>query len=63
MRVSVDHDRCEGNHRCSSAAPEIFEIRDDDLAHVLIDKPAGELKDKAERAARLCPRQAVVIER
>lgn len=61
MRVIVDHDRCEGNVRCVNAAPEVFELRDDDKAYVLIELPGEELRAKVERAVRLCPRQAITI--
>lgn len=62
MKVSVNYDLCEGHGRCESAAPEVFELRDDDRAYVLIERPGEELRFKVERAARLCPRQAVVVE-
>ncbi len=61
MKVAVDLDRCEGNMRCQAAAPEVFEVRDDDRAYVLISHPGEELRAKVERAARLCPRQAIAI--
>jgi ferredoxin len=61
MRVVVDESRCEGNARCMAAAPEVFEVRDDDRAHVLIERPGEELRAKVERAVRLCPRQAISI--
>jgi len=57
--VQVDHDRCEGNRRCSAAAPQVFEVRDDDLSHVLVDEVPPDLKDAVDRAIRLCPRQAI----
>jgi len=58
MRVVVDPDLCEGNRKCELAAPEVFRVGDDDLAQVLIEQPPEELREKVERAARLCPRQA-----
>lgn len=61
VKVSVDHNRCEGYSRCQSAAPEVFEVRDDDLSHVLQDQPPESLRPKVERAVRLCPRQAVIL--
>jgi ferredoxin len=58
-RVQVDQDRCEGNARCVASAPDVFELRDDDLSYVILDPvPAGQL-DAVERAIRLCPRQAI----
>jgi ferredoxin len=59
MRVQVDHDRCEGHAKCQLAAPEVFELRDDDLSYVKLDPVPDNLKDKVERAIRLCPRQAI----
>jgi ferredoxin len=61
MRVVVDRDRCEGYGRCAETAPEVFELRDDGQSHVLVDPPGEELRDKVERAVRLCPRQAIRI--
>jgi ferredoxin len=62
LKATVDHDLCEGHSRCQSAAPEVFEVRDDDKSYVLMDKIPEELRDKVERAARLCPRQAITVE-
>ena len=59
MRVIVSHDRCEGHGKCEQAAPEVFELRDDDLSYVLLDVIPIELKAKVEAAIRLCPRQAI----
>ena len=61
MRVVVDTDLCEGNARCVAAAPEVFELGDDDQARVLIEEPGEELREKVERAARVCPRGAIRI--
>ena len=62
MKVSVNHDLCEGHGRCQAAAPEVFELQDDDQARVLNERPGEELRFKVERAARLCPRQAITVE-
>ncbi len=59
MKIEVDHDRCEGNRRCSAAAPEVFEVRDDDLSYVLVEEVPEDQKAAVERAIRLCPRQAI----
>jgi ferredoxin len=61
MRVVVNYDLCEGNGRCVDAAPEVFELRDDDRSHVLVEHPGEELRPKVERSVRLCPRQAIAI--
>jgi len=59
LKVIVDHDRCEGNARCMMAAPEVFELRADDQAYVLIERPGVDLAPKVAEAVRLCPRQAI----
>lgn len=59
MRVEVDHDVCEGHAKCQMTAPEVFEVRDDDLSYVLVDEVPAELKEKVDRAIRLCPRAAI----
>jgi ferredoxin len=62
MRVVVDFDRCESNALCMEAAPEVFEVRDDDFLYILNDTPPEELRGKVEEAARLCPKQAITVE-
>jgi len=62
MRVVVDWDLCESNALCMGAAPEVFEVRDDDLLHVLDETPDESLRAKVVQAARLCPKQAITIE-
>jgi ferredoxin len=62
MRVIVDFDLCESNALCMAAAPEVFEVRDDDFLYVLQEEPAEDLRPKVEEAARRCPKQAITIE-
>ena len=62
MRVVVDYDLCESNALCMAAAPEVFEVRDDDFLYVLQDEPSEDLRSKVEEAARRCPKQAITIE-
>jgi ferredoxin len=61
MKVVVDPNLCEGNLRCVNAAPDVFEVDDNDQAHVLIERPPEERRAAVERAVRLCPRQAIRI--
>ena len=61
MRVLVDLELCEGNAVCSSVAPEVFVVRDDDLAHVKLDPVPEALRAKLETAVRRCPRQALAL--
>ena len=62
MRIVVDFDLCESNALCMGAAPEVFEVRDDDFLYVLDETPGEELRSQVEEAARLCPKQAITIE-
>jgi ferredoxin len=62
MRVVVDYDRCESNALCMGAAPEVFEVRDDDMLYVLDETPRDGLRAKVEEAVRLCPKAAITIE-
>ncbi len=39
FRVVVDFDKCESNALCMAAAPEVFEVRDDDFLYVLQEEP------------------------
>jgi ferredoxin len=43
------------------AAPEVFEVRDDDFLYVLDEHPPEELRPKVEEAVRRCPKQAIAI--
>ena len=48
FRVVVDFDRCESNALCMAAAPEVFEVRDDDFLYVLQENPPDDLRAKCE---------------
>ena len=62
MRVVVDYGRCESNALCMAAAPEVFEVRDDDQLYVLDEHPPEALREKVEAAVRACPKIALSIE-
>ena len=61
MKVVVDFDLCESNALCMVAAPEVFEVRDDDFLYVLDENPPEDLRPKVEEAVRRCPKQAISI--
>ncbi len=61
MKVIIDYDRCEGNAVCERLCPEVFQVRDDDRAHLRIENPGPELRAKVEAAVRRCPRQALSL--
>lgn len=62
MRVKVDYDRCESNGLCMALAPEVFEIRDDDVMYLLTETPSPESEAKVRESVRACPKQALSIE-
>jgi len=62
MRVIVDFDVCQSNALCMTAAPEVFEVRDDGFLYVLNETPDESLRDKVLEAKRLCPTQAITVE-
>jgi ferredoxin len=62
MKVVVDFDACESNAVCMGLAPEVFEVRDDDLLYILNEHPPEELRAKVEAAVRSCPKQAISLE-
>jgi ferredoxin len=61
-KVVVDFDLCESNALCMAAAPEVFEVRDDDFLYILDETPSDALRPKVEEAARRCPKAAITIE-
>jgi ferredoxin len=62
MKIIVDYDRCEGNAVCVTVCPEVFEVGEDDRAHLLVQDPGEDLRAKIEAAVRRCPRQALALE-
>lgn len=61
VRVVVDFDICESNALCMAAAPEVFEVRDDDFLYLLDEEPPEALRGRVEAAARACPKAAITV--
>ncbi|NLA82585.1 MAG: ferredoxin [Clostridiaceae bacterium] len=61
MKASVDHDLCIGCGLCESICPQVFEMGDDGLAHV-IGEVTPDLEESAEEARESCPTEAITIE-
>jgi len=62
-RVYVQEDVCQGHTLCFMAAPEVFELREEDgHASVRDIELTDEIIDAARRAALTCPEQAIVVE-
>ena len=63
MRVTIDHDRCQGHGRCFTIAPHLFESDELGSGVVIGDGvvPASE-EHLATLAVANCPEGAVQIE-
>ncbi|WP_031160925.1 ferredoxin [Streptosporangium roseum] len=61
MKVIVDRVLCQVHAQCVFAAPEVFELDDDDRL-VYVAEPDDGLMDVVEEAARACPVQAIFLE-
>lgn len=62
MRVVVDWDLCESNALCVRAAPEVFELQDDDTLLILRETPDESLLGKVGDAIRACPKRAISLQ-
>jgi ferredoxin len=61
MKVTVDESLCTGCSLCYTDVPEVFEMKDDGLARVIVESPTGALADKAKDAAANCPSEAIKL--
>src|SRR5581483_10582692 len=59
MKVVVDFDKCNSNAVCQVAAPEVFEVREDNFLYVLQENPPESLRAKVQAAVRGCPTKAI----
>ncbi|RAY13458.1 ferredoxin [Actinomadura craniellae] len=62
MRVRVDPLVCEANGVCSGLAPEVFDLDDDDMLHILRPDVPAEDVDLVRNAVRSCPKAALALE-
>jgi ferredoxin len=61
VRVTVDLKVCEANAVCTGIAPEVFELDDDDMLHILQPEPPPELRARVRRAVDACPKRALFL--
>ena len=61
MRVTVDLAVCEANAVCVGIAPDVFDLDDDDVLHVLAASPPEDRWAAVRQAAALCPKQAITV--
>jgi ferredoxin len=62
MKIVVNFDVCQSHGRCTEAAPELFEIRDDGFLYILQEEPPESLRPKLEKAVRDCPTGAISVQ-
>jgi ferredoxin len=62
VRVVVDWDLCESNGLCMAAAPDVFELQDNDTLMVLQENPGESLRAAVVDAVRACPKQAITLQ-
>jgi len=62
MRPVIDEALCIGDGTCLDICPEVFEMRDDNLAHVINNSPEASLQDSVREAADACPTVAITIQ-
>lgn len=61
MKIKANQRICEGFANCVSAAPDLFDIDDDDRVVVLHPQPADADRSRVEEAIRSCPVTALTI--
>ena len=62
MKVYVDVNLCALHGLCVETLPEVFEIGDDGVLHVLNETPPDSVRGKVVKAVRECPTGAISME-
>jgi ferredoxin len=62
MRAFVDETTCIGCGLCADTCPEVYEIRDDGVSHVLLDPVPPELQECVRDTVDSCPVTAISVE-
>ena len=62
MKAHVDRDTCIGCGVCPSVCPEVFEMDDEGLSHVIVDTVPEDVEDDAKDAEESCPVNAITVE-
>lgn len=62
MKIVVDYDACAAHGDCVTAAPELFDLGDqDEVVRVLDEHPPETLRAQAQAAADACPMFAISV--
>ncbi len=61
VKITVDRDKCQGYGQCEFEAPDVFHL--DDIGTSVPAADVDEtLRADVERAADVCPMQAITVE-
>jgi ferredoxin len=62
VRVSADTSKCQAYGNCLLAAPDVFDLNDDNaLVEILQEHPPEEMRPAVEEAVRSCPVEALTL--
>ena len=61
VRITVDRAKCQGYGQCVFEAEDLFTLDDEDTSVPAVDVDESRRAD-AERAADVCPMQAITVE-
>ena len=62
MKIHVDTEKCAGHAVCQALAPDIFEVGDDQLTHVLMEDIPERMRETVQGAVDDCPTRALSLE-
>lgn len=60
LQAEVNTD-CIGCGLCPELCPEVFELQDDGIAHVIVSELKEEWEDEAKDAESQCPVEAISV--
>ncbi len=63
MKVKINKNACIGCGSCAAICPEVFEIDDEGIAKVTVEKVEENQLNDATEASENCPTSAIEIER
>lgn len=61
IRVTVDRSLCDSQALCTTIAPSVFAIDDDDVMQIICERPDDATLVKVRVAANSCPKAAIVL--